>query len=38
MTNRPGHDPTEESNEQVYRFLEHVLKPGKGAAARQHQR
>ena len=30
MTNRPGHDPTEESNEQVYRFLEHVLKPGKG--------
>jgi len=28
MTNRPGHDPTEQSNEQVYRFLEHVLKPG----------
>ena len=27
MTNRPGHDPTEESNEQIYRFLEHVLKP-----------
>jgi hypothetical protein len=25
MTNRPGHNPTEESNEQVYRFLEHVL-------------
>jgi hypothetical protein len=28
MTNRPGHDPTAESNEQIYRFLEHVLKPG----------
>ncbi len=28
MTNRPGHDPTAESNEQAYRFLEHVLKPG----------
>jgi Prolyl oligopeptidase family len=34
MTNRPGHDPTEESNEQVYRFLEHVLKPGKGTGGR----
>ena len=31
MTNRPGHDPTAESNEQIYRFLEHVLKPGRGA-------
>ncbi|QEH35942.1 Alpha/beta hydrolase family protein [Aquisphaera giovannonii] len=29
MTNRAGHDPTEESNEQIYRFLEHVLKPGR---------
>ncbi len=38
MTNRTGHDPTEESNEQVYRFLEHALKPGKGAAALPHQR
>ena len=28
MTNRPGHDPTEESNEQIDRFLEYVLKPG----------
>lgn len=27
MTNRPGHDPTEESNEQIDLFLEHVLKP-----------
>ncbi|MBV9125577.1 MAG: prolyl oligopeptidase family serine peptidase, partial [Planctomycetes bacterium] len=25
MTNRSGHDPTEESNEQVYLFLEYVL-------------
>jgi hypothetical protein len=34
MTNRPGHDPTEESNEQVYRFLEHVLRPGQGHGGR----
>jgi hypothetical protein len=34
MTNRPGHDPTAESNEQIYQFLEHVLKPGKGADGR----
>jgi hypothetical protein len=27
MTNRQGHDPTEESNEQIYLFFEHVLKP-----------
>jgi hypothetical protein len=27
MTNRPKHDPTEESNEQIYRFFECVLKP-----------
>jgi hypothetical protein len=26
MTNRKGHDPTEESNEQIYLFLEHFLK------------
>jgi hypothetical protein len=26
MTNRPGHSPTEESNEQVYLFFEHFLK------------
>lgn len=31
MTNRAGHDPTAESNEQIYQFLEHVLKPSKGA-------
>jgi pimeloyl-ACP methyl ester carboxylesterase len=27
MTNRKGHSPTEESNEQLYRFFEHFLKP-----------
>jgi hypothetical protein len=27
MTNRPGHIPTAEANEQVYRFFEYVLKP-----------
>jgi dienelactone hydrolase len=27
MTNRPGHSPTEESNEQLYLFFEHFLKP-----------
>jgi dienelactone hydrolase len=27
MTNRPGHSPTEESNEQLYRFFERFLKP-----------
>ncbi len=26
MTNRPGHSPTAESNEQLYRFFEQVLK------------
>ena len=26
MTNRPGHGPTEESNEQIYLFFEHFLK------------
>lgn len=28
MTNRPMHGPTVESNEQLYRFFEFVLKPG----------
>lgn len=27
MTNRPKHDPTEESNEVIYKFFEHFLKP-----------
>ncbi|NLF72743.1 MAG: alpha/beta hydrolase [Candidatus Anammoximicrobium sp.] len=27
MTNRPAHSPTEESNEQIYVFFEHFLKP-----------
>ncbi|MBN2327486.1 MAG: dienelactone hydrolase family protein [Candidatus Omnitrophica bacterium] len=27
MTNREGHSPTFESNEQLYRFFEHFLKP-----------
>jgi hypothetical protein len=30
MTNRKGHSPTEESNEQLYAFFVHVLKYGKG--------
>jgi hypothetical protein len=34
MTNRPGQDPTEASNEHVYRFLEHVRKPGTGTGGR----
>ncbi|MDB5348835.1 MAG: Alpha/beta hydrolase family protein [Planctomycetota bacterium] len=29
MTNREGHTPTKESNEQIYRFLEYVLKPAR---------
>ncbi len=28
MTNRAGHSPTEESNEQLYSFFEYFLKPG----------
>jgi hypothetical protein len=28
MTNRPAHTPTDESNEQIYLFLEHFLKNG----------
>jgi dienelactone hydrolase len=27
MTNRPGHEPTAQSNEQVYQFLSYFLKP-----------
>jgi dienelactone hydrolase len=30
MTFREGHDPTDESNEQLCLFFEYVLKPGKG--------
>jgi hypothetical protein len=30
MTNRAGHDPTAESNEQIYLFLEYVMKPDMG--------
>ena len=29
MTNRKGHAPTAESNEQMYLFFELFLKPGK---------
>lgn len=29
MTNRPKHDPTPESNEQIYEFFEHFLLPPK---------
>ncbi len=29
MTNRKGHSPTDESNEQIYLFFEHVLKQGR---------
>jgi hypothetical protein len=31
MTNRPAHDPTPESNEQIYRFCEWALKSGKAS-------
>ena len=31
MSNRPKHDPTVESNEQIYRFFEHFLQPTKPA-------
>lgn len=27
MTNRAGHSPTVESNEQIYQFFEHFLRP-----------
>jgi hypothetical protein len=30
MTNRPGHAPTAESNEQIFAFLAHFLRPGSG--------
>jgi dienelactone hydrolase len=30
MTNRPQHEPNEESNEQIYQFFERVLTPGAG--------
>ncbi|MGI8601434.1 MAG: dienelactone hydrolase family protein [Verrucomicrobiales bacterium] len=32
MANRPNHEPTTESNEQIYRFFEHFLKPGQVSA------
>jgi len=32
MTSRAGHTPTSESNEQIYRFFEHFLKPRLSAA------
>jgi hypothetical protein len=28
MTNRPAHSPTEESNEQIYKFFDYFLKHG----------
>src|SRR5262249_31013747 len=31
MTNRKGHPPTDESNEQIYLFSEHFLNPGEAA-------
>jgi hypothetical protein len=34
MTNRPAHEPTAESNEQMYQFLEYVLKPDRAAGTR----
>lgn len=34
MTNRPGHDPTDESNEQIHRFLEYALGPARGPDGR----
>ncbi|HID76129.1 MAG TPA: hypothetical protein EYP56_09050 [Planctomycetaceae bacterium] len=34
MTNRPGHSPTPESNEEIYAFFERFLK--KGAARKEH--
>lgn len=30
MTNRKGHSPTQESNEQLYLFFEYFLKHGRG--------
>ena len=34
MTNRKGHTPTDESNEQMYLFFEHELKPAQPPAPR----
>lgn len=34
MTNRPKHDPTEQSNEQIYNFFERFLKQAPGATSR----
>jgi hypothetical protein len=34
MTNREGHSPTVESNEQLYRFLEHSLKHAEASSGR----
>jgi hypothetical protein len=34
MTNRKDHTPTAESNQQIYMFFEHFLKPGAGPADR----
>ena len=31
MTNRKGHAPTEESNEQIYQFFEHFLRDSVGS-------
>ena len=36
MTNREGHSPTAESNEQLYLFFEYCLKPDPGAPTRPH--
>jgi hypothetical protein len=35
MTNRKGHAPTDESNEQIDLFFEHALKQGQGAAPKK---
>ncbi len=35
MTNRKGHGPTEKSNEQIYKFFEHFLKPKTARIAKQ---
>lgn len=37
MTNRPKHDPTEESNEVIYTFFEHFLKEKKAGALQPHE-
>ena len=35
MTNRTGHSPTAESNEQLYLFFEYFLKEGKALEPRR---